>query len=62
MAEYGNEVVLMFYLKKRVDDADSKDNNGRTPLLWAARMGHKAIVKLLLATEGVDANSKDKNG
>jgi ankyrin repeat protein len=28
-------------------DADSKDNNGQTPLSWAAASGHEAVVKLL---------------
>jgi ankyrin repeat protein len=27
--------------------ADSKDNNGWTPLSWAAEQGHEAVVKLL---------------
>ena len=33
--------------------------NGRTPLSWAAESGHEAVVKLLLATEKVDVDSKD---
>lgn len=36
-----------------------KDIYGQTPLLFAAWNGHEAVVKLLLAKEGVDLNSKD---
>jgi ankyrin repeat protein len=43
-------------------NANSKDEGGRTPLLWAAKRGHEAVVKLLVVTAGVDAKSKDKNG
>jgi hypothetical protein len=32
-----------------------------TPLLWAARKGHMAVVAALL-THGADMESKDKNG
>ncbi|KAI9773365.1 MAG: hypothetical protein M1840_007580 [Geoglossum simile] len=38
---------------------DLWDSYGRTPLLWAAEKGHEAVVKLLLATEKVDVDSKD---
>jgi ankyrin repeat protein len=34
-------------------DPDSKDSNGQTPLTCAARYGHEAVVKLLLAKDGV---------
>jgi ankyrin repeat protein len=30
------------------------------PLSWAAGNGHEAVVKLLLATDGADPNSKDE--
>jgi ankyrin repeat protein len=39
-----------------------KDSNGRKPLSFAAENGHKAVVKLLLATDSVDADSKDFSG
>jgi len=29
-------------------ELETKDMIGRTPLLWAARYGHKAVVTLLL--------------
>ena len=37
------------------------DNYGQTPLSWAARDGHEAIVKLLLE-KGADIKAKDNNG
>jgi ankyrin repeat protein len=41
-------------------EVDSKDKYGRTPLSWAARNEHKAIVQLLLETGKVEVDSKDK--
>ena len=43
-------------------DADSKDNNGRTPLSWAAGNRYKAAARLLAERQDVDADSKDNNG
>ena len=42
--------------------SDSKDDNGRTPLSWAAGHGQETAVKLLLDSGKVDADSKDKYG
>jgi ankyrin repeat protein len=40
-------------------DLESKDSRfGRTPLSWAAREGHEAVVRLLLE-KGADLESKD---
>ncbi|KAF2183391.1 ankyrin, partial [Zopfia rhizophila CBS 207.26] len=43
-------------------DVDSKDGYGWTPLSWAARSGHEAVVKLLLETGKVDVDSKGGYG
>lgn len=36
-----------------------RDSYNQTPLSWAARDGHDSVVKLLLETGKVDADSKD---
>jgi ankyrin repeat protein len=42
--------------------ADMLDSTGRTPLSWAAEMGHESVVKMLLARDDVKADSKDDYG
>ena len=42
-------------------DQDSKDRCGQTPLSWAARNGHEAVVVLLLE-KVTDVDSKDNYG
>ena len=44
-------------LSKRAD-VSARDNDGSTPLHWAAAMGHRDVVTLLLA-RGADVNAKD---
>jgi hypothetical protein len=43
-------------------DIDSKDNNGRTPLLRTGQNGDEAIIELLLKTGKVDIDSRDNFG
>ncbi|KAL9069859.1 MAG: hypothetical protein Q9157_006019 [Trypethelium eluteriae] len=43
-------------------EIDSKDSYGLTPLSWAAKKGHEAVVRQLLATEKVDIDAKDEAG
>ena len=38
-------------------DVDSKDEIGRTPLMWAAYKGHVEIIRLLL-DHGADVNNR----
>lgn len=42
-------------------DLESKDNDGRTPLSWAARNG-QMVVMVLLKEVKVDVNAKYKYG
>jgi len=43
-------------------DLNVRDSVGETPLSQAARDGHEAVVRLLLATGKVDIDAKDKSG
>ncbi|KID73863.1 ankyrin repeat protein, partial [Metarhizium brunneum ARSEF 3297] len=55
------ESVLKKFLAEggRVDD---QDDNGFTPLSYAARNGRLSVVKLLIKTGGASANARNRNG
>jgi ankyrin repeat protein len=61
-AAKGHEAVVRLLLERESVDADSKNEDDRTPLSWAAAKGHEAVVRLLLERESVDADYKDKYG
>jgi len=59
LAAYFGLREAMTALLKNGNDLDVKDTTGRTPLLWAAKKGHEAMVRLLLE-KGAELESKDK--
>jgi hypothetical protein len=59
VAAYFGLVGAIVGLLKDGYNPDLQDSYGRTPLSWAAEKGNEAVVKLLLATEKVDLDSKD---
>ncbi|KFY17886.1 hypothetical protein V492_00310, partial [Pseudogymnoascus sp. VKM F-4246] len=56
-AYFGIDVVVKHLLENQTE-VNVKDGYDQTPLSWAAKNGHKAVVQLLLSTAGVDADSK----
>jgi hypothetical protein len=59
-AHFGLMEMTSALLKKGYQP-DCKDTYGWTPLSWAAWSGHEAVVKLLLAEDGVDPDSGKSN-
>jgi ankyrin repeat protein len=54
--------VVKLLLAREGVDPNSKGVGSLTPLLLAARLGHKEMVNLLLTKNGVDPDPKDDNG
>ena len=52
----------MKILLGRDDIAPDKGEDGKTPLLLAARNGHEGVVKLLLGRDDVEPNEPDMGG
>ncbi|RBR26980.1 uncharacterized protein FIESC28_00248 [Fusarium coffeatum] len=53
--------IVDFLLKEGVD-AEVKDNNGRTPLAYAAMKGSQEVTRRLLGIGAVNPDSKDNEG
>ncbi|CAH0024520.1 unnamed protein product [Clonostachys rhizophaga] len=49
-------------LNDNYKELNETDNNGSTPLWWAAYKGYNSIVNLLLEMESVDINSRNCDG
>jgi len=56
------EGVVELLLQQGNVNPDSSDENGRTPLSYAAQSGYEGVVKLLLERGGVDPDSLDEDG
>ena len=54
------EGIVKLLLERGDINPDSADDDGRTPLSFAAEYGHEAAVKLLLERGDVDPNSMDE--
>ena len=52
----------MKLLLQRGADKEIKSNDGRTPLIWAARWGHLDIVEYLLVSGKVNVDERDRRG
>jgi ankyrin repeat protein len=60
-AKGGDLEKVKALLKDNSDLVNSKDDNGNTPLLWAATKGHKNVAALLLASKA-EVNVSDNGG
>jgi ankyrin repeat protein len=58
----GNYGSVQTLLEWPTTKPNLKDETNMTSLLWAAKEGHFRIVKRLLQTKGIDANSQDNEG
>ncbi|MBE6419579.1 MAG: hypothetical protein E7031_05545 [Akkermansiaceae bacterium] len=57
----GDADLLRLLINAEVN-VNKADNDGDTPLGWAAMKGHLECVKLLLAAEGINVDSLNKQG
>jgi len=55
------QVMSVLFGRKHVDP-DRSDNDGRTPLSWAAEAGDEAVVELLLKRKDVNPDRPDNYG
>ena len=54
--------VVKILLRRGDVDLNESDNEGKTPLLYAAQNGHAEVVKTLLRKTNTDPNEPDYAG
>ena len=57
---FGIAKVVTTLIEMRVYDIDQRDCTGATPLIWATRNGHEAVMKLLQEREDANPNNPDE--
>lgn len=57
----GDQALFLAWVYSGVTDINAKDHHGRTPLGWAVKSKHEAIIEQLLA-EGADIELTDQFG
>ena len=61
-AAQNNDTELLSQLIATGADVNATNDDGYTPLSWAAWKGHTKCVQLLLAVPGIDVNKANKDG
>jgi ankyrin repeat protein len=57
-----NDEAAQEMIREMRSKGPHRETRSRTPLLWAVAEGHKDVVKMLLAADGIDLNIGDREG
>lgn len=58
--DIGDTLMMAFCICSEKGDVNCKSKDGDTPILWAVKQNHRALVTLLLKTGKVDINARDQ--
>ena len=59
---FGIVEIVAVLIQMGCCDINQTDSRGNTPLIWAARNGHKGVVKILLERDDVNPDKQDNDG